>query len=233
MRIGGLQKLTLIDYPGKLSCTVFTVGCNWRCGFCQNPELVIPDRFDAQPNLSKDDFFRFLNSKKGLLDGVCLTGGEPTIYKDLPEFIKEIKSFGFLVKLDTNGSNPKMIEYLLSKGFLDYIAMDVKASKENYSKVVGVKVNLNNIQKSIDLIKNSGIDYEFRVTVVPTIIDENEIKEIGRWLFEVKLIAVQQFQNKKTLRREFKNIKPYSEEKLKKLSKILESYAEKIEIRGI
>lgn len=231
MKIGGLQKLTLIDYPDKVAATVFLIGCDFSCPFCQNPELVEPEEIKKQSRIEERDFFNFLDRRKEFLEGVCITGGEPTIQSDLIDFIKKIKQKGFLIKLDTNGSNPEVLSKLVNKHLLDFVAMDIKTSLDKYEKAIGIEFDLNKINKSIDLIKNSGIDYEFRTTVVPGIIEEKDIEEIGKWLKGVKKIALQQFQNKKVLDKEFKKIQPYSEEILKEFQKILEKYIEKVELR--
>jgi pyruvate formate lyase activating enzyme len=231
MLLGGLQKLTLVDYPSKIAATVFTSGCNFRCPFCQNPELVLPERMKKQPQINENDFFDFLKSRQGLLDGICLTGGEPTIQPDLPKFIRQIKNLGFLVKLDTNGYNPSVLDKLVKKKLVDYLAMDIKSSPERYSQATGLKLDLKNIQKSIDLVKNSGLDYEFRITVVPTVVDKKEVKKIGQWIQGVKLVALQQFQNQKTLDKRFKKIKPYLEETLKEFLEILKPYSQKADLR--
>lgn len=223
MKIGGLQKLSLIDYPGKTAATVFLIGCNFKCGFCHNPELIKGN----VPEISEKEFFSFLDERKDFLDGVCITGGEPTIHKDLIDFIKKIKEKGFLVKLDTNGSNPEMLKELL--GSVDFVAMDIKTSKEGYNKAVGVNVDLKKIEESVELIKNSGVDYEFRTTVVPSIVDKKDIKEIRKWLKGVKKYALQQFQNKKVLDKAFEKIEPYSD--FKDFEKILKKYIKNIEIR--
>jgi len=221
MKIGGLQKLSLIDYPGKTAATVFLVGCNFKCGFCHNPELVKGNI----PEISEKEFFSFLDERKDFLDGVCITGGEPTIHKDLISFVKKIKKKGFLVKLDTNGSNPEMLKKLL--GLIDFVAMDIKTSKKGYDKAVGKKVDFKKIEKSVELIKNSKVDYEFRTTVVPGIVGDFE--EIGKWLKGVKKYVLQQFQNKKVLDKSFKKIEPYSN--FKDFEKILKKYIKNIEIR--
>ena len=164
MIISGLQKLTLLDYPGKVACTVFTHGCNFKCPFCHNASLVTQA---AENTISEDEFFTFLQKRKGILEGVCITGGEPTLQKDLPEFMKKIKQMGYSVKLDTNGYNPEVLQSILTEDLADYIAMDIKNSAESYQLTAG-KENLDTdkIRKSIELIKNSGKDYEFRTTVV-------------------------------------------------------------------
>jgi len=235
MKIGGLQKLTLIDYPGKIAATVFLFGCNFKCPFCQNPELVDPKRRTVLRNFggqsSVNNFFKFLDKRKDFLEGVCITGGEPTIRPDLIDFIKKIKNKGFLIKLDTNGSNPEILEKLIKENLLDFIAMDIKSSQNNYSKAAGVKVDLGKINKSIDLIKNSNIDYEFRTTVVPGLVGKKDIEEIGKWLKGTKNFALQQFQNKKVLDKEFEKIQPYSEETLKEFKKMLEKNIKKVELR--
>ncbi|MGC8971837.1 MAG: anaerobic ribonucleoside-triphosphate reductase activating protein, partial [bacterium] len=163
MLIGGLQKFSLIDYPGKISAVIFTKGCNFRCPYCHNPELVI---FDGKDLIEEDYIFSFLREKRGKLDGVVLTGGEPTLQSDLINFLKEIKGLGFFTKLDTNGSNPEVIERLLEEKILDYIAMDIKANLEKYNDVTHSNVDIEKIKKSIDIIMHSGIDYEFRTTIV-------------------------------------------------------------------
>jgi len=231
MKIGGLQKLTLVDYPGKVAATVFLIGCNFQCGFCHNPELVDPNEIKKHSQISEKEFFDFLQQKEGLIEGICITGGEPTIHPDLIDFIRKIKNMGFLIKLDTNGSNPEILQKLIDARLVDFIAMDIKSSQENYEKTTRVKIDLNQIKKSIKIIKDSGIDYEFRTTVVPELVDEEDIKKIGQWLKGAKKISLQQFHKEKTLDKDFRNIEPYSEEELKKFAGILKDYAREIEIR--
>ncbi|OGZ32510.1 MAG: anaerobic ribonucleoside-triphosphate reductase activating protein [Candidatus Portnoybacteria bacterium RIFCSPLOWO2_12_FULL_39_9] len=248
MKIGGLEKLSLIDYPGKIAATVFVAGCGFRCGWCHNSELVLPEKIRNQPEIEEKDLFDFLDFRKGLLEGVCLTGGEPSLYSDLPVFIKKIKQKGFLVKLDTNGSNPKMLKKLLEERLLDFVAMDIKSSPEKYPQAIGMweaklptskcgKLSFphlsDNIQKSVDLIRQSKIDYEFRSTIIPGLIDKKEIKKIGQWIRGAKCFALQQFRPEKTLDKAFQKIRPYSENKLKALVKIINPYVEKTVLRGI
>ena len=181
MRIYGLQKLTLLDFPGKTACTVFTGGCNFRCPFCHNASLVKADS-DAD-YLSEGDFFAFLGKRRGLLDGVAITGGEPTVSEDLDIFIKEIKMLGFEVKLDTNGMRPDVVEELISQGNLDYVAMDVKNSPEKYPMTVGIKrVDLSKIEKTVSLLRDNGIPHEFRTTVVRELHELEDFTKIGQWL---------------------------------------------------
>jgi pyruvate formate lyase activating enzyme len=231
MKIGGLQKLTLVDYPGKVAATVFLIGCNFKCPFCQNPELVDPKKIKEQPEISEEEFFAFLDSKKGLIDGICITGGEPTIQPDLMDFIRKIKDKRFLIKLDTNGSVPEVLNKLVNEHLVDFLAMDIKTSLDKYEKATRVKFDLEKVNESIDLIKNSGVDYEFRTTVVPGLVEKEDIEEIGKWLNGVKKIALQQFQNKKVLDKKFEKIQPYSEEALKVFKKILEKYINEVELR--
>lgn len=176
MLLGGFQKLTLIDYPGKVATTVFTVGCNFRCPFCHNPELVVPERELARQFAPiEKEFFAFLEKRKGKLDGVCVTGGEPTLYPDLSDFIRRIKEMGFLVKLDSNGTNPGMLRRLFREKLVDFVAMDIKNREGKYADTVGLEaVDMDKIKESITLIRGSGIPYEFRTTVVPGLHEEKD-----------------------------------------------------------
>jgi len=230
MRIGGLQKLTLIDYPGKVAATVFLFGCNFRCPYCHNPELVYSKFGEGQIQIKESDFFKFLKERIGFLDGICITGGEPTIHSDLPKFIRKIKKIGFLIKLDTNGSNPDMLKELVENNLVDFVAMDIKTSILKYKKF-GAEHEIPQIQKSINIIWDSDKDYEFRTTVAPEIVDEKDIEEIGQWLKGSKKIALQQFRPEKVLDLSFQNIKPYSLQELEKMVKILEPHIEKVELR--
>ena len=239
MTIGGLQKLTLIDYPGKLACTVFLIGCNFRCPWCYSAELVLPEKIKKQLKISKKDFFDFLKQRKDKLESVVICGGEPTIHKGLPNFIKKIKKLGFLVKLDTSGSNPKMLKELITKHLLDYIAMDIKAPLNRgfdptlrgrtplcqnkitkYEQATGVKVNLKDIKKSIDIIKNSGIDYQFRTTIVPTIHFKKDILQIAKEIFSFEKYHLQNFRPEKTINPKFEKIKPYSDKKFLEIQNV-------------
>lgn len=199
MLIGGLRKLTLIDYPGKIAATVFTVGCNFRCPFCHNPELVLPELIKKQPLISEEAFFKSLKSRQGKLDGICIGGGEPTLQKDLLQFTARIKELGFLVKLDTNGSNPLMLKKLIEQKLVDYLAMDIKSSAPNYKRAIGAVCNLTNIEKSIRLIQTSGRPYQFRTTVVPDLVNSADIKKIKSWLADKQELVLQEFRPEKTL----------------------------------
>ena len=231
MQIGGLQKLTLIDYPGRLAATVFLCGCNFRCPWCYSSELVLPEKIKNQPKISEKEFFDFLKERKTLLEGLVLCGGEPTYHKELPDLIKKIKKLGFLVKLDTNGSNPKMIKKLIDNKLIDYVAMDVKLPKERYPKIYGKRVKIKNIEESIKILKNEKIDSEFRTTVVPTILKKEDILKIARWISPAKKYYLQNFRPEKTLDPKFEKIKPYPQEYLLEIQKAISPFFEVCQVR--
>lgn len=181
MVISGMQKLTLLDYPGKTACLIFTQGCNFRCPFCHNKDLL--GKCKEESKIKEEEVFAYLEKRKGLLDGVCITGGEPLLQKDIEAFIKKIKDMGYQVKLDTNGSNPTMLKNLIEKGYIDYVAMDVKNDSLHYEKTSGVeRINMYSIEKSIEIIKNANIDYEFRTTVVKELHSLEGIEKICKYI---------------------------------------------------
>jgi len=231
MTIGGLQKVTLIDFPGRIAATVFLCGCNFRCPWCYTRELVLPKMVKLQPKIPEKDFFSFLKTRQGLLTGIVICGGEPTIHKDLPDFTKKIKKMGYFVKLDTNGSNPKMLKKMIDDNLLDYIAMDVKAPKEKYTEAVGATVKVTDIEKSIKLLKESKVDYEFRTTVVPTIHTKEDIVKIAKWLSSAKRYYLQNFRPEKTIDPKFEKIRPYPDEDLLEMQKEAAPFFEICEIR--
>jgi len=228
MIIKGLQETTLIDYPDKVACTIFTFGCNFRCGFCHNPELIIDD---GRLEIKKEEIMRFLDERKKFLDAVCITGGEPTINKDLPDFISDIKSLGYLVKLDTNGSNPEMIGHLIDRNLVDYIAMDIKGPIELYDEIAKVKVDKEKIKKSVEIIKRKMKNYEFRITLVPGLFEEEHVDMIGKWLGSVKLFYIQKFGNEKNLDKKFNSVQPFKKEELEKFCELFREYFEICNIR--
>jgi pyruvate formate lyase activating enzyme len=230
MMIKGFQKLSLIEYPEKISAIVFLGNCNFKCHFCYNIDLV--KDYKKLPDIPEKEILDFLSTRKGLLDGIAITGGEPTIHKELPEFIKKIKDLGFLVMLETNGTNPEMLKELIDNKLVDYIAMDIKAPLEKYDDIAGVKVNKKDIQDSIDIIRNSGIDYEFRTTVVPKHFNENDAVAIGKWLKGSKRYILQQFRPEKTLDEDYRKMESYPPEKLKELAEIMKLYFDSVKIRG-
>jgi pyruvate formate lyase activating enzyme len=231
MILGGLQKLTLIDYPGHIAATVFTVGCNFRCPFCHNPELVTNIGYRAS-SIFEDEFFELLENRKGKLEGVCITGGEPTIQPDIVEFIRKIKLLGFKVKLDTNGTRPDVLRTLFAERLLDFVAMDVKSGQMGYNKATNSKVDLERIKLSVNLIRNSGVDYEFRTTVVPGLHSEKDLEDIGKWLSGAKKYVLQTFEDKgKILDPNLKKKIAGKKLNLEKIAKNIEKYFEKVEIR--
>ena len=192
MRIAGIQKLTLLDYPGKVACAVFLSGCNLRCPYCHNPDLVLPERMDGQ-EIAAAKALAFLEQRRGKLDGVCVTGGEPTLQPELPELLEKLRSLGFAVKLDTNGTNPGMLKTLLRNGVLDYVAMDIKNSPERYRETCGGADVLSRVQESAGLLLKGAAEYEFRTTVCKPLHTEKDMAEIGRWLKGAKRYFLQAF----------------------------------------
>ncbi len=240
MLIGGLQKLSLIDYPDQVATIVFTQGCNFRCHFCYNPQLVVPapsQHTGAGPQkdyslMSEDSLFGFLEKRKGKLDAVVVTGGEPTMHQDLPEFLQKIKDLGYLVKLDTNGTNPEIIQNLIKQKLVDYIAMDIKGSLDKYEKITGVKVSLENIKKSIIMIKTSGLPYEFRSTIMPEFHTQADIKKMGELIKNADKWFLQKFKsNIDLIDGEFKNKKSYTDVEMKELCEIGKQYVKFCDIR--
>ncbi len=216
MRIGGFQKFSLIDYPKKVAAVIFTQGCDFRCPFCHNPDLVLPEKFS--PPIDEEEVLKFLLKRQGQLTGVVVTGGEPTIQNDLAEFLKKIKSFGYSIKLDTNGNNPKTLEDLFRQNLVNYIAMDVKTSFDLYEQAAGVGIDIENIKKSIDLIMGSGVEYHFRTTVVHKFISDNELQKIGKALNGAKKYFLQEFiVDHAILDKALQDSRIYSQEEFKNL----------------
>lgn len=190
MKIAGLVKSTLIDYPGKVAAIVFTQGCNFRCGFCHNPDLIPLE--NKQLEINANDVFDFLETRRGKLDGVVITGGEPLIQSDILSFIKKIKEMGFLVKLDTNGSNPLVLRQIIDQKLVDYVAMDIKNSLSSYPAICGFS-DIDKVLSSVDLVMNSGVDYEFRTTVLPRFHSTNELIELAKIICGAKRFTIQGF----------------------------------------
>ncbi len=221
MIIGGFQKFSLIDYPGKISCIVFTQGCNFRCPYCHNPELI-----PSTPvvKIKEETILSFLEKRKGKIDAVVITGGEPTMQQDLLKFIQKIKEMGYLIKLDTNGSNPEMLEIIINHGLVDYIAMDIKAPLEKYKEATHSVIGPEKIKRSVRMIMNSDIRYEFRTTVVKSQLTGKDIINIGKLIEGVELYILQKFIPTKTLDPNFSNEKTYSGEEFKGLKRKLEEF---------
>ena len=193
MIIKGLQKLTLLDFPTRLAATVFLGGCNMRCPFCHNASLVVRD---GGENISEDALFSFLESRRGKLSGVCITGGEPTLYKELPTFINNIRALGYAVKLDTNGTNPDMLGGLISDGLIDYVAMDIKSSRAGYPTASGVAdIDISKIEESVQILLFGKVDYEFRTTLVKELHTLSDMEDIGRWIKGAKRYFLQSFKD--------------------------------------
>lgn len=190
MDINGIQKLTLLDYPGKCACTVFLAGCNLRCPFCHNASLVLGG---APTAMGSEEFFAFLKKRRGLLDGVCVTGGEPTLRKDLPEFLTKIRELGYLVKLDTNGSNPEMLRRLIEEKKVDYVAMDIKNCPDRYAQTCGGIDILPQVQESLSILKENHVEYELRTTLCKPFHDEEALEAMGKWLHGTKNYYLQNF----------------------------------------
>jgi len=233
MNIKGFQELTLVDFPGKIACTLFLFGCNFRCGFCYNPELVLAPLADEY---SENEVLAFLEKRKGQLEGVCITGGEPLMTLDVG-FLKKIKDLGYDIKLDTNGSFPELLEELIKKKLIDYVAMDIKASKENYKDIVNSDVDLKKIEKSIKVISSLMDYYEFRTTILEDIHDLEEIKEIAKWLNHIcagkpKKFILQGFKNNgKFVDEQYKKKRNTNTKHLNNLKEGVKDYFEDVEIR--
>jgi len=215
MIIGALQKTSLIDYPGEISAVIFTRGCNFRCPYCHNPELVDKKRYTTA--LEINEVLTFLENRKGLLDGVVITGGEPTIHGYLPEFLLKIKQMGYLVKLDTNGTNPAMMRRVIDLNLVDYIAMDYKAPLGKYAEVVRSEVNVHHIVDSMEVIKNSGIRYEFRTTIVKELLTADDVQTIRHEIGSGEKYCIQEFNPTKTLDEDFLQCSTFSPQVLKNI----------------
>lgn len=191
MRIGGLKKFSVIDYPGKTAAVIFTQGCNFRCPFCFNRELVLEEYY--QPIIPEDEIFSFLKKREGQLEGVVVTGGEPTVHDDLPEFLRKIRRMSYLIKLDTNGSNPSMLKQIINEKLTDYVAMDIKAPLNKYDVLAGIPVDINNIKESTLTIMKSDIEHEFRTTAVKALLSPKDLKEISSFVGNDHRYMIQSF----------------------------------------
>ncbi len=232
--IAGLQKMTLLDYPGRVACTVFLQGCNYACPFCHNSELL---GFDAQPFMQEEELLAFLKKRKGILDGVCITGGEPTVYGGLENLLRQIKALGYGVKLDTNGSNPKVLQQLVEAGLVDYVAMDVKNSPPMYAETVGVPgLKLASVEESLRFLIGGGAGYELRTTLVQQLHNEASIREMGQWLASLvpgklpETLYLQSFVDRDTV--VFAGLSAPDEATVHHFSRLLEPYVRQVRIRG-
>lgn len=229
MKIYGLQKMTLLDFPGRVACTVFLGLCDFRCPYCHNFELVDGT---AVPLMEEEEFFSFLSKRKGLLDGVAITGGEPTIHADLPEFVRRIRSLGFPVKLDTNGYHPDMLRRLLEEKLIDYAAMDIKNSPEKYASTAGREtLDLSPVLESIALLKDSGTDYEFRTTVVKEFHEQRDFEEIGKMIEGAGKYFLQSFTDRDSV--PFGGLSAPSKEEMLLYAETARKYVRQVSLRGV
>ena len=256
MKIHGLNKLTLLDYPGYMACLIFTGACNYRCPFCHNASLVLNP--NSQPAIREDEIFSFLESRKGILEGVCISGGEPTLQADLPEFIRKIRAMGFHVKLDTNGSRPGVLKALLDEGLLDYVSMDIKNAPKKYLTTIGIpeesqesdssasssdagkgalrfdNLITDSVRQSAELLMQSFIPYEFRTTVVKELHNEEDLLTIGKWLNGARAYYLQSFRDSETLvGASLGQFHTYEPEQMRAFRDMLKPYFEIVELRGI
>ncbi len=229
MYIGGLQKTTLLDFPDRLACIVFTRGCNFRCPYCYNTELIsLPDYKEEE---NTDFFWEFLESRKNILDGVCITGGEPLLQRDLPEFIRKIREKGFQVKLDTNGSFPERLEELLRQGLVEYVALDVKISPEEYDALSGFPGSRERVKASLEILRNGSIPFECRTTLVPRFHSKKTLANLGTWIQGVPLWVLQRFRQGKTLDPSLAKERSFRSTEMEAFREIAISYAAKVLLR--
>ena len=229
MKIHGLQKMTLLDFPGKVACTVFLGGCDFRCPYCHNFELVDGS---APAIMEEGELFAFLEKRRGLLDGVAITGGEPTLRSDLPVLMRRIKDMGYAVKLDTNGGHPDRLAAILEAGLADYVSMDIKNSPEKYARTVGLDaVDLMPIRESVRLLTAGEADYEFRTTVVDELHDAADFEAIGRWIAGAKRYFLQAFADRDSV--PFAGLHAPSDEKMRRYAEIARKYVPQTQLRGV
>ena len=234
MKITGLQKMTLLDYPGQVACTVFLGGCNFRCPFCHNSQMLDGS---AQQLMECEEFFRFLDKRRGLLDGVCVTGGEPTLNRSLPAFLEQIKALGYKVKLDTNGYRPEVLKQVVEQKLVDYVAMDIKNCPGCYEQTAGVSLNIEKIEQSILYLVSDPVDHEFRTTVVEPLHDEQSILDMARWLLKltdgkmVKKLYLQPFVDRETVC--FDGLQAPAQEQLDQYKRQLVHAARTVGLRGV
>lgn len=239
MQIRGWMKTSLIDYPGKIATVVFTSGCNFRCPYCQNSDLVL--RPASLPEIDPAEIFQLLTRRRGLIDGVVITGGEPTLQNGLQDFLRQTQELGpstalrtgLTAKLDTNGYRPQVLRELLERGLLDYVAMDIKAPLAKYSLAAGVAVDVQRIEESVRLILSSGIVHEFRTTVVPGILEPEDVEEIARLIAGARKYILQQFRPQGTLDPHFSEVTPYPAQTLLEMAQAAERWTEGVEVRGL
>ena len=229
MKLHGLQKMTLLDFPGHVACTVFLGGCDFRCPFCHNFELIDGT---AEPVMDETELFSFLESRKGLIDGVAITGGEPCLHKDLPELIRKIRAIGYPVKFDTNGYHPEMLKSIIDEGLVEYVAMDIKNSEEKYEITCGVDlIDMDKIRESISILINSGIEYEFRTTVIKEFHEEDDFPKMCEMIKGAKRYFLQRFTDRDSV--PYGNLTPPSFDEMRLFADISRQFIANTELRGV
>ena len=232
MKVTGIQKLTLLDYPGVVACTVFTAGCNFRCPFCHNAMLVLPEQIDDEC-LTDDEVFGFLKKRRGVLDGVAVTGGEPLLHADMPEFLARVKELGYNIKLDTNGSNPELLSEIVKNKLVDRVAMDIKNAPEEYARTIGLKsFDIAPVERSKEMLLRGDIDYEFRTTVVKGIHTKESLIGAAKWIEGAKEYYLQQFKDSGNLILP-DGLSAYDEKQMHALADAVRDYVPTVEVRGV
>lgn len=230
MNIYGLQKLSLLDYPGKVSATIFTGGCNLRCPFCHNASLVT--HLSDVERVDNEELFDFLEKRSGILDGICVTGGEPLLQPDIYDFLRRVKSIGYSVKIDTNGCYPDKLRQIVGAGLVDYVAMDIKNSIESYPKTVGIPgFDVSAVQESVEFLLSGAVDYEFRTTVVKELHDSSDFVSISQWIKGAKRCYLQSFTDSGDIIGS--QLSAYSKEQLEVFADILRQTVDNVELRGV
>lgn len=232
MKVTGIQKLTLLDYPGVVACTVFTAGCNFRCPFCHNAMLVLPEQIDDEC-LTDDEVFGFLKKRRGVLDGVAVTGGEPLLHADMPEFLARVKELGYKIKLDTNGSNPELLSEIIKNKLVDRVAMDIKNAPEEYAQTIGLKsFDFAPVERSKEMLLSGETDYEFRTTVVKGIHTKESLIGAAKWIEGAKEYYLQQFKDSGNLILP-DGLSAYDEKQMHALADAVREYVPTVEVRGV
>lgn len=232
MKVTGIQKLTLLDYPGVVACTVFTAGCNFRCPFCHNAMLVLPEQID-DGCLTDEEVFGFLKKRRGVLDGVAVTGGEPLLHADMPEFLARVKDLGYKIKLDTNGSNPELLSEIVKNKLVDRVAMDIKNAPEEYARTIGLKsFDIAPVERSKEMLLRGDIDYEFRTTVVKGIHTKESLIGAAKWIEGAKEYYLQQFKDSGNLILP-DGLSAYDEKQMHALADAVRDYVPTVEVRGV
>jgi len=229
MKIHGLMKMTILDFPGKVACTVFLGGCDMRCPFCHNSELLDPE---APAEMDENDLLAFLRKRQGLLDGVVFTGGEPLLRKDLPDLMRKIQEMGFLIKLDTNGNHPDRLIEIVEEGLVDYVAMDIKNSPEKYGETIGIPgFDITKVRKSVGFLLQGKVPYEFRTTVVRQFHDEESMRGIAEWIDGADRYYLQEFVDRETVK--YSGLQACSKEQMETFLEIVKTRVKEAELRGV